>query len=355
MSSIDELILTRRERWEALRALLDRAGSDPRRLEAAEIERLSQLYRQVVSDLALARRDFPGDQVEAHLNGLAARAYPLVYRAPVGSWRRLEQLFLQDFPARFRAAGWFMLAAFLLFALPAVAGFFVVVNDPPLAEQILPADLTRVVREGRLWTEIPVAVRPVAASTIATNNIQVSLLAFAGGVLLGTLSVYVLVYNGLSFGAVFGYTHLYGLDGRLAGFVSPHGYLELTVVFIAGGAGLQLAWAVVHPGLLRRRDALVRAAQEAVLLVLGAIPILLLAGAVEGFISPSDLPLAIKLAIEGVADGGAGAFPVELVAGAEDLHAFLVEGGGFVLRGGRVTKFMSRSLALPLLRLVTLK
>src|SRR5262249_29649287 len=87
VSSVDELILTRRERWESLKALLDRAGSDPRRLEAADIERLSALYRQVVADLALARRDFPGDQVVAYLNGLAARAYPLVYRAPVGSWR----------------------------------------------------------------------------------------------------------------------------------------------------------------------------------------------------------------------------------------------------------------------------
>jgi uncharacterized membrane protein SpoIIM required for sporulation len=295
MSSVDELILTRRERWQALGALLDRAGSDPRRLDAAEIERLSQLYRQVVSDLAIARRDFPGDQVVAHLNALAARAYPLVYRAPVGSWRRLGQVFFQDFPARYRAAGWFILTAFLLFALPAVAGFFVVLNDPPLAEAILPADLTRVVREGRLWTEIPAPVRPVAASTIATNNIQISLMAFAGGILFGTLTVYVLVYNGLLLGAIFGYTRVYGLDGRLAGFVSPHGYLELTVVFIAGGAGLQVARAIIHPGLLRRRDALVKAAQDAVLLVIGAVPILLIAGAIEGFVSPSDLSIPVRL------------------------------------------------------------
>ena len=275
--------------------LLDRAGSDPRRLEAAEIERLSHLYRQVVSDLALARRDFPSDQVVAYLNGLAARAYPLVYRAPVGSWRRLGQFFLQEFPARYRAAGWFVLAAFLLFSLPAVAGFFVVLENPPLAEQILPPDLTRVVRDGRLWTDIPGILRPLAASTIAMNNIQVSLMAFAGGILLGTLTVYVLVLNGLLFGAIFGYTHLYGLDGRLAAFVSPHGYLELTVIFIAGGAGLRVAWGIVHPGLLGRRDALVRAGQEAVLLVIGAVPILVLAGLIEGFVSPSSLPDPLKL------------------------------------------------------------
>jgi uncharacterized membrane protein SpoIIM required for sporulation len=292
--SIDDLILTRRERWEALRALLDLAGNDPRRLEASEIERLSHLYRQVVSDLALARRDFPNDQVVAYLNGLAARAYPLVYRAPIGSWRRLGQFFFVECPARYRAARWFILAAFLLFVLPAVAGGLVVINDPPLAEQILPPDLTRGVREGRLWTDIPGIMRPLAASAIATNNIQVSLMAFAGGILLGTLTVYVLVFNGLMLGALLGYTHLYGLDGKLLAFMSPHGYLELTVIFIAGGAGLRVAWGFIHPGLLGRRDALVQAGREAVLLLIGALPILLVAGLIEGFVSPSDLPGVLK-------------------------------------------------------------
>lgn len=268
--------------------LVQRAGSDPRRLHATEIEQLSQLYRQVVSDLAVVRRDFPQDQLVAYLNGLAVRAYPLVYRAPVGSWQRLVAFFLVDFPARYRQGWPFVLAAFLLFAIPAVVGFGVVRTDPPLAELILPAQMTRGVREGRLWTEMSPASRPYFASMIATNNIQVSLLAFAGGILLGTLTVYAMVLNGLLFGAVIGYTSLYGLHGDLLAFVSPHGYLELTVIFIAGGGGLKMAWAIVQPGLLRRRDALIRAAQEAVLLVIGALPILLVAGLIEGFISPAE-------------------------------------------------------------------
>ena len=292
---MDDLILTRRARWESLSALLDRAGTDPRRLDAAEIERLSYLYRQVVADLALARRDFPHEQVVAYLNGLATRAYPLVYRTPVGSWRRLGHFFLQEFPARYRAARWFVLTAFLLFVVPAVAGFVIVLGDPPLAEQILPPSMTRGVREGRLWTEIPGMLRPLAASAIATNNIQVSLLAFAGGITFGLLTVYVLLLNGLMLGAVFGYTHLYGLDGQLAGFVSPHGYLELTVIFIAGGAGLRVAWGTIHPGLLGRREALVQGGREGVLLVGGALPILVVAGLIEGFISPSELPVPVKL------------------------------------------------------------
>jgi uncharacterized membrane protein SpoIIM required for sporulation len=297
VSSVDDLMLTRRERWESLRALLDRAGSDPRRLEAADIERLSMLYRQVVADLALARRDFPGDQVVAYLNGLAARAYPLVYRAPVGSWRRLGEFFLVEFPARYRAMGWFILTSFLLFLVPAIAGYVVVVGNPALAEQILPPEMTRLVRDGRLWTEIPGILRPLAASAIATNNIQVSILAFAGGILLGTLTVYALVLNGLNVGAVLGYTHLYGLDGKLLAFMSPHGYIELTVIFIAGGAGLRIAWGIIHPGLLRRRDALVQAGQEATLLVIGALPLLLVAGLIEGLVSPSEISDGVKLTI----------------------------------------------------------
>jgi uncharacterized membrane protein SpoIIM required for sporulation len=294
MAGVDEFILARQERWQALRSLVGRAGNDPRRLQAAEIEQLFRLYRQVTSDLAVARRDFPRDQVIDYLNGLAGRAYPLVYRAPSGSWQRIGSFFLRDFAARYREAGRFILTAFLLFALPALAGFLVVLADPPLAEQVLPPDLTRVVREGRLWTDIAPEQRALAASTIATNNIRVSLVAFAGGMLLGTLTVYILVLNGLLFGALLGYTHLYHLDGSLLAFVAPHGYLELTVVFIAGGAGLQLAWAPIQPGLLARRDALIQAARRAVLLVVGAIPILVMAGLIEGFISPSGLPDGLK-------------------------------------------------------------
>jgi uncharacterized membrane protein SpoIIM required for sporulation len=173
----------------------------------------------------------------------------------------------------------------------------VVLQSPPLAEQILPPNMTRVVREGRLWTDTPGLLRPFAASVIVSNNIQVSVMAFAGGILLGTFTVYVLILNGLLFGAVFGYTHLYGLDGKLAAFVSPHGYIELTVIFIAGGAGLRMAWAIIQPGLLARRDALAEAARGATLLVIGALPLLLVAGLIEGFVSPSDLPDGLKVAI----------------------------------------------------------
>ena len=283
--------------WDELEGLIRRDGRDPRRLEAEQIERLSQLYRRVTADLALARRDFPGTSTAGYLNDLAGRAHPLLYRAPAGSWRRLASFFLVEFPRRFLAARWFILTAGLLFALPAAAAYLVTLNDPAAAEQVLPASLSAKVREGRLWVDIEAAERSLAASTIMTNNLRVGILAFAGGILLGTLTVYVMVLNGILLGTVFGYTAVYGLLPDLAVFVSPHGYLELSIVFIAGAAGLELAWAILSPGLLRRRDALARAAQRAVLLLVGATPWMVLAGLIEGFVSPSDLPREAKLAL----------------------------------------------------------
>ena len=251
----------------------------------------------MASDLAQARRDFPHDQVTRYLNELAGRTHPLLYRAPAGSWPRLGRFFTAEYPRLFRAAGPFILAAFLLFALPAAAGYLVALADPLAAEQVLPPTVTRAVRQGRLWTDMSAETRSLMSSMIMTNNIQVAILAFAGGMLLGTLTAYVLAMNGLLFGTVIGYTQAYGLADELGAFVSPHGYLELSVVFMAGGAGLQLAWALLSPALLSRRDALGLAAQRAVLLLVGAVPLLVIAGLIEGFVSPSGLADGAKYAI----------------------------------------------------------
>src|SRR6185437_10208306 len=135
------------------------------------------------------------------------------------------------------------------------------------------------------------------ATLIFTNNIQVSFLAFSGGVLCGLGTVFVLVSNGLSLGAVLGAAQFYGVAPLLWSFISPHGYLELTCIIIAGAAGLMLGDALLWPGLLLRREALARAARRAIELVLGAAPVLVVAGLIEGFISPSDLPVPVKLLI----------------------------------------------------------
>jgi uncharacterized membrane protein SpoIIM required for sporulation len=298
MPSLTNFTAARRATWAELENLLARSeGNGLRSFDAADIEALGRAYRQVVSDLAIAQRDFPDDQLTLGLNALAARAHLRLYRAPPPSWRRLRDFFWVDFARRFRAAGAYLAVAAALLFVPAVVGYLGALLDPTLRQAFVPEQLRQVMANGETWTDIAPALRPAMATLIFTNNIRVAFLAFAGGVLAGLGTVYVLIANGLMLGGVLGAAHYYGVAQLVWGFVSPHGYLELTCIVIAGAAGLMLGDALLRPGLLRRRDALARAARQSVELVLGAAPVLVVAGLIEGFVSPSDLPLAARLVI----------------------------------------------------------
>jgi uncharacterized membrane protein SpoIIM required for sporulation len=298
MPSLSHFTASRQAHWAALEALLEQSGgSGLRSFDADQIEAFARAYRQTVCDLAIAQRDFPDDQLTLALNSLASRAHLRLYRAPAPSWRRFGQFFWADFARRFRAARPYLLTSALLLFGPAALAYLAALFDPTLRDALVPERLRQVMEGGRTWTDIQPTLRPGMATLIFTNNIQVAFLAFAGGVLFGLGTVYVLISNGLSLGGVLGAAQFYGVAPLLWSFVSPHGYLELTCIVIAGAAGLMLGNALLRPGLQLRREALARAARQAVELVVGAAPILVVAGLIEGFVSPSDVPVGVKLVI----------------------------------------------------------
>jgi len=313
LSTVEEFVAARQRAWTRLEELLTRAGGDLRHLDAEDLEELGALYRRLASDLAIAQRDYPGDRVLLYLNQFFARAHAQVYRGPAGAWRRLARFFLVEFPQVYRANLRLMLAAALLFFGPALAAFFAVKLSEPVQRALVPPGLAELIRHGQMWTDVEEGLRPVASSFIMTNNIQVAFLAFAGGVLLGLGSAYVLLMNGLLLGAVAGMCDRYGLSLALWSFVAAHGAIELSVIVIAGGAGLMLGWALLHPGLRARSEALSQAAGQAARLLVGCIPLLVIAGTIEGFVSPSTLLPGVKLAI-GAATG-------------VGLHTFLLAAG----------------------------
>ena len=303
----DTFLQQRRPAWQRTEQLLAALRRSPRGLSAQELEEFGRLYRAATADLALAQRDFPQQPVTHYLNELVGSAHAVLYRGEPLRWRRLVALYARDFPQLYRRLLPYTAVAFLLFLLPALAAFFAVWADAGriyLFEGPEIAPLVDQVERGELWTQIEPAVRSAEASLILTNNIQVMFLTFAGGMTAGLLTAWVMISNGMHIGAIFGLLQVHGLAGGLGEFVLAHGPIELSVIFLAGGCGLYIGDGLLRPGLLSRQAVLSGRVREAVTAILACVPLLVLAGLIEGFISPSSLPWLVK-AVVGVGTGGA--------------------------------------------------
>jgi uncharacterized membrane protein SpoIIM required for sporulation len=299
---MDTFIARRQADWQRLETLVKRAKSSAESLSAGDLYELGRLYRSATSDLALAQRDFPNAQVTIYLNQLVARAHALLYREEPLRWQQLQRFYRETFPQYFRQLWPYTLAAFVVFMIPALVSFAVVWADAETIYTFLGAgpntqELVRTVEEGELWTDIAPSVRSAASAMILTNNIGVMFMAFAGSATAGIFTLFIMLLNGINIGAIFGLLQAHGLSGGLAEFVFAHGFIELSVIFLAGGCGLYVGEAIIRPGLLSRKDALVVRARLAVAVILGCVPLLVLAGIIEGFISPSGLPWIVKLLV----------------------------------------------------------
>jgi uncharacterized membrane protein SpoIIM required for sporulation len=294
----DDFVTLRRDDWNRLEDLLAHAGGGRLNgLAPAQVLTMAELYRRATADLARAQRDWPGEPVHRYLNGLVARGHGVVYRRGGETWRRMRVFYVQTLPATYRGAWRYMLAAAALMFVPAIVSYFAVLANPDAAYSIASPRLIDSVHHHQLWTSIPADERVAAAGLIMTNNIWVSMLAFAFGILFGLPVIYVLVSNGISLGGLFGLTQAYGISGGLFNFVIAHGVLELSIVVAQGAGGLLMGWALVSPGNRKRSDALVIATRKAFVLLLGLAPLLVVAGTIEGNVSPSDAPFPVKVTI----------------------------------------------------------
>lgn len=303
--SAERFVALRRPHWERFRAQateIERTGL--RRMSGAAVRRFAAGYREIAADLARARTYGVDSRGLDYLERLVSAGHNALYGMRGARRYHPGKLLLRDLPAAVVRSRVYVLTAFVVFAIPALVAFLLLRERPDLAYEVLPHEMieraeagVREAQAGRGYAEMPPLFLPVVASQIITNNVQVAFLAFALGITAGIGTVVVLALNGLFLGSVLGLFANYGLAGWLLTFVAGHGVLELTAIFIAGGAGLLLGQAVVVPGDLSRRDALRLHGRAALRLVIASASLLLLAGIIEGFLSASDASLALKLGV----------------------------------------------------------
>jgi uncharacterized membrane protein SpoIIM required for sporulation len=264
------------------------------------VRALIRSYPEVARDLAIARREAPDGRLTRHLERLYLELHRVIFRPP-GNWLyNVRYLFLHGAAIEASRIRWHIIWVTALFCLSTLAGWLLVANYPELAALFASEDMIDMVSRGELWTDNVLNVTPssVLSVRLFTNNVSVCLFAICLGTLYGLGTFYIIGINGLMLGSLFAFTQHYGMGGRLFEWVAAHGFVELSVVCVAGAVGVSLGEALARPGHLTRLAAFQQAVLRGMKLMVVALAFLIGAGVVEGFVSPNpDIDLTGRLAV----------------------------------------------------------
>jgi len=209
--------------------------------------------------------------------------------------------FLRDeYPAIFQQQIGYVLISLAVSVAWGVLGAVLTSARPEFMRHFVGPEMIATMERHRMWTESIVTIAPMETSHIMTNNLSVSFVIFAGGIVFGLGTFFYLFVNGMMLGVIGAACHQYGMSVALWSFVAPHGSLELPSIIIAGAAGFRLGHAMLFPGSLRWKDSVATGGIEATRLVSGIIPMLVAAGCLEGFFSPSQAPVWLKFTVGGL-------------------------------------------------------
>jgi uncharacterized membrane protein SpoIIM required for sporulation len=288
----------RQENWNRLEALVQRVESSSlKTLSSDDLRDFGLLYRQAAADLSATRADHSSRTLEAYLNQLVSRAHNYIYSGQKLSPATVWEFLAHGYPRIFRRLLPYTTAALLLFLAGALLGALVTLARPAFVHAMLGPEMIDKIEHHQMWTDSVLTAKPQASSAIMTNNIGVCFYTFASGIIAGLGTIYLLITNGVNIGVVGVACGQHHLALSLWSFVAAHGALELPAIFISGGAGLRLAAGLLFPGMMRRKDALALAGSESVRLISGTIPMLIIAGCLEAFLSPTNAPVALKFAV----------------------------------------------------------
>jgi len=297
--SIVKWLQNRMTQWQRMEGLLARQRG--RKDEVSdEVLELAQGYRSLARDVSLARNNMPDSRVTRYLENMLLQAYDLIHRNPHSLRGQLGRLFRIEVPRAMQELHKPIFFSTLIFVISAVLGWILVNAYPELATLFASEEMISMVQQGRLWTDDLHNVVPssLLSFRIMTNNIAVTLFAFVLGSFYGLGTLYILGLNGLMLGGIFAFTGHYQMDERLLQFVVAHGMVELSIIVLAGAAGIKLGEALIRPGHMTRIEAFQQAVTRASKLVAVGAPLLVGAGLIEGYISPNpDIGMQTRLIV----------------------------------------------------------
>lgn len=295
---MSRFINDRKDNWQRLEDLLSLLqGNSLRNLSRAEVREFGELYRRTAADLAIARSETRDPKLINYLNSLVIRAHGKIYRAESQGANLIWEFFTKDFPQTFRRNWLYMAIAFAVFAGFAVFGFTATWIDTDFTHFVMLSGVTEQINSNNQWWLGLNDANQVGASQILTNNILVTFRVFAMGAFFGIGAFYDLAFEGARLGSIFAACYKLNppFGNALASFVVGHGVIELSTIFFCGGAGMMIGYALINPGDLTRGQALKKKGVEAARIVIGCACFLVIAGVIEGFLSPSALPPPVKI------------------------------------------------------------
>jgi uncharacterized membrane protein SpoIIM required for sporulation len=297
----NQWILKRRPLWDRLASLLAQSdASGLGQLSRAELQELALLYRQVAADLSVLRQDSTSRTYAQYVNQLLARAHHIIYSGRKTNLRTLFLFLRDEYPVIFQRQIGYIAASLLVSVVFGVLGAVLTTARPEFMRHFVGPEMIATMERHEMWTQSVVSVAPMASSWIMTNNLTVSFVTFAGGIVFGLGTFLALFQNGIMLGVIGAACHHYDMSLALWSFVAAHGSLELPSIIIAGGAGFRLGHAMLFPGALRWKESVARGGIEATRLISGIIPLLVIAGTLEGFFSPSQAPVWLKFTVGGL-------------------------------------------------------
>ncbi len=302
--SVDErsFVKTKQDSWNQLSEMLEQlrkhgAGS----LSMAQLESLGVLYRKVISDLAFARSQGASERLILFLNDLAGRAHGALYASENTKFNGMAAFLLNGFPVLFRSTFKYTLAAALLFFAGWTVAAYILYTIPDAWNALVPESVRNIMQHSpstgpQTNRSIFIGLDPAELSGfIMTNNIKEGMKAFAGGITFGIYSVWILLKNGVVIGAIITIATRLSGGSLLLPLLIPHGIIELTAVFVCGGAGLMIGSAMIAPGNIRRTDSIRIVSLKALKLFIGTLPLFVIAALIEGFITPAAISNTAKL------------------------------------------------------------